>query len=95
MPVMSGFELLSVVRRRFTHLAVIAISGHSDGATPGGAIADAFFSKAQYSREISLQKVWSFSQGLPVFLVKAAMSLAQVSFRGSRSIMRAVGSYIY
>ena len=32
MPNMSGFELLSVVRRRFPHIAVIAISG---GDQPG------------------------------------------------------------
>jgi CheY-like chemotaxis protein len=48
MPNMSGFELLSVVRRRFPQIPVIAISGEYDGS-PDGLIADAFFSKAQYS----------------------------------------------
>src|SRR5580693_5396183 len=47
MPGMSGFELLSIVRRRFPHIPVIAISGDYDGSP--GVIADAFFSKAQYT----------------------------------------------
>ena len=66
MPVMSGFELLSVVRRRFTNLAVIAISGHYDGAAPGGAIADAFFSKAQYSREQLFEKILELLERSPL-----------------------------
>src|ERR1700724_3811521 len=41
MPQMSGFELLSVVRRRFPHIPVIAISGDYEGSP--GVIADAFF----------------------------------------------------
>jgi CheY-like chemotaxis protein len=50
MPNMSGFELLSIVRRRFPHIPVIAISGQFEGST-NGVIADAFFSKAQYTVE--------------------------------------------
>src|SRR6476659_4591082 len=47
MPQMSGFELLSVVRRRFPQISVIAMSGayHSGDAVPGGVIADAFYAK--------------------------------------------------
>jgi len=47
MPNMSGFEFLSVVRRRFPQLPVVAISGayESGDAVPGGVIADAFYSK--------------------------------------------------
>jgi CheY-like chemotaxis protein len=47
MPQMSGFELLSVVRRRFPQISVIAMSGayHSGDAIPGGVIADAFYAK--------------------------------------------------
>ena len=47
MPQMSGFEFLSVVRRRFPQIAVIASSGayHSGDAVPGGIIADAFHAK--------------------------------------------------
>jgi CheY-like chemotaxis protein len=49
MPHMSGFEFLSVVRRRFPHLSVIAMSGAYDfeDAVPGGVIADAFYPKGR------------------------------------------------
>jgi CheY-like chemotaxis protein len=47
MPHMSGFELLSVLRRRFPQISVIASSGAylTGAAVPGGVIADAFHSK--------------------------------------------------
>ena len=45
MPNMSGFELISIVRRRFLHFSVIAISGESTGL-----IANHFFSKGSYYR---------------------------------------------
>jgi CheY-like chemotaxis protein len=47
MPEMSGFEFLSVVRRRFPEVSVIAMSGayHSGDSVPGGVIADAFYAK--------------------------------------------------
>lgn len=48
MPNMSGFELLSVVRRRFPHIPVIAVSGEYIGAGPTGLLADAFLTKGQY-----------------------------------------------
>ena len=35
MPNMSGFELLSIVRRRFPHVPVIAISGKFEGCRTG------------------------------------------------------------
>jgi CheY-like chemotaxis protein len=49
MPQMSGFELLSIVRRRFPQISVIAMSGayHSGDGVPGGVIADAFYAKGQ------------------------------------------------
>jgi CheY-like chemotaxis protein len=48
MPDMSGFELLSIVRRRFPGIPVIAMSGmHTGDSVPEGAIADAFYSKGQ------------------------------------------------
>ncbi len=49
MPNMSGFELLSVVRRRFPHIPVIAISGEYDGKHPEGLLADSFFAKGEYT----------------------------------------------
>ena len=40
---MSGFELLSVIRRRFPKVTAIAMSSaFSDGVTPAGVAADAF-----------------------------------------------------
>jgi CheY-like chemotaxis protein len=46
MPGMSGFELLSVVRRRFPRIRVIAMSGSFSGdKVPSGVAADAFFQK--------------------------------------------------
>jgi CheY-like chemotaxis protein len=50
MPRMSGFELLSIVRRRFPSIAVIAMSGaYSDMAVPQGIAADAFYAKGSTS----------------------------------------------
>ena len=46
MPGMSGFELLSIVRRRFPAIPVIAMSGAFTGSTvPDGVPADAFYPK--------------------------------------------------
>jgi CheY-like chemotaxis protein len=46
MPRMSGFELLSVVRRRFPSIQTIAMSGTFQGdEVPSGVAADAFFQK--------------------------------------------------
>jgi CheY-like chemotaxis protein len=49
MPQMSGFEFLSVVRRRFPDIPVVAISGayQSGDHVPGGIIADAFYPKGR------------------------------------------------
>jgi CheY-like chemotaxis protein len=59
MPEMSGFEFLSVVRRRFPQISVIAMSGayHSGDAVPGGVIADAFYAKGHSNPEMLLQIV--------------------------------------
>lgn len=49
MPQMSGFELLSVVRRRFPHISVIAMSGAYESVDdlPCGVAADAFYPKGR------------------------------------------------
>jgi CheY-like chemotaxis protein len=59
MPQMSGFEFLSVVRRRFPKISVIAMSGayHSGDSVPGGVIADAFYAKGHSDPEMLLQTV--------------------------------------
>jgi len=57
MPHMSGFEFLSVVRRRFPQVPVVAMSGaYGSGDTvPGGVLADAFYGKTHNSPETLLQ----------------------------------------
>jgi CheY-like chemotaxis protein len=59
MPQMSGFEFLSVVRRRFPHISVLAMSGayHDEDAVPGGVIADAFYPKGQGTTDELLKTV--------------------------------------
>jgi CheY-like chemotaxis protein len=48
MPGLSGFELLSVVRRRFPEVHVIAMSGAYFGdSVPTGVFADAFYEKGR------------------------------------------------
>jgi hypothetical protein len=60
MPEMSGFELLSVVRRRFPNVKVIATSGAYDGPhVPSGVLADAFYSKGRASSEELLELIAS------------------------------------
>jgi len=59
MPNMSGFELLSVLRRRFPQIPVVAISGAYEcaEAVPGGIIADGFYAKGQHHPETLLATV--------------------------------------
>ncbi len=59
MPNMSGFEFLSVLRRRFPQIPVVAISGayETGEAVPGGIIADGFYAKGQDQPEALLATV--------------------------------------
>ena len=59
MPQMSGFELLSVVRRRFPQISVITMSGayQTGEAVPGGVIADAFYPKGPGTPEMLVRIV--------------------------------------
>jgi CheY-like chemotaxis protein len=59
MPQMSGFEFLSVVRRRFPTIPVIAFSGAYENGdqVPGGVIADAFYAKGGRRPQELLQMV--------------------------------------
>ncbi|PYV52074.1 MAG: hypothetical protein DMG92_02210 [Acidobacteria bacterium] len=66
MPNMSGFELLSIVRRRFPQLPVIAISGEYTGIAPTGLIADAFFSKGEYSPEDLFARIVELLEQAPI-----------------------------
>jgi CheY-like chemotaxis protein len=64
MPEMSGFEFLSVLRRRFPEILVIAFSGAYDfgDCVPGGVIADAFYSKGQHEPQELLRKIGDLIQ---------------------------------
>jgi CheY-like chemotaxis protein len=67
MPNMNGFEFLSVVRKRFPHIAVIAISGDFSGLdVPESVLADAFFEKGQYSTEELFRKITTLLAELPL-----------------------------
>ena len=57
MPNMSGFELLSIVRQRFPHLPVIAISGEFIEVGPSGLLADAFLQKGLYKPQELAAKI--------------------------------------
>src|SRR3954451_21923422 len=59
MPQMSGFEFLSVVRRRFPEIPVLAVSGAYDSGdqVPGGVIADDFYSKTRHDAAEFLRRV--------------------------------------
>jgi CheY-like chemotaxis protein len=62
MPTMSGFELLSVVRRRFPGISVIAMSSAYAGPNvPAGVAADAFYEKAT-----NLHDLLAFVDGMGV-----------------------------
>ena len=53
MPGMSGFELLSVVRRRFPQVSTVAMSGaFVRKELPFGVIADGFFAKGSHSKNL-------------------------------------------
>ena len=65
MPNMGGFELLSVVRRRFPHIPVIAISGEFNSIAPTGLIADAFFRKGDYTPEELFHKIAELLETVP------------------------------
>ena len=63
MPKMSGFEFLSVVRRRFPKISVIASSGaYRSRIIPTGVLADAFYAKGQDAPETLLNSVAALIQ---------------------------------
>src|SRR5579864_3470900 len=63
MPKMSGFEFLSVVRRRFPKISVIASSGaYGSRAVPTGVLADAFYAKGDDKPDTLLSSVAALIQ---------------------------------
>jgi CheY-like chemotaxis protein len=66
MPNMNGFEFLSVVRRRFPTIPVIAMSGAFSGAAvPESVLADAFFQKGDFRPEELFEKIMDLLHELP------------------------------
>jgi CheY-like chemotaxis protein len=66
MPNMSGFEFLSIVRKRFPKIPTIAISGAFSGEdVPESVLADAFFEKGQYSPRKLFQEIINLLEELP------------------------------
>ena len=67
MPGMSGFELLSIIRRRFPHIPTIAISGEYILASmPLGLLVDHFFQKGGYRPEELSAKVRELIADSPI-----------------------------
>jgi CheY-like chemotaxis protein len=67
MPGMSGFELLSIVRRRFPHIPTIAISGEYLLATmPLGLLVDHFFQKGGYTPDQLRSKIHEVIASSPI-----------------------------
>jgi CheY-like chemotaxis protein len=63
MPRMSGFEFLSVVRRRFPNICVIASSGaYEHKVVPTGVLADAFYAKGHDRPEVLVDMVTNLLQ---------------------------------
>ncbi len=66
MPNMSGFEFLSIVRKRFPSIPTIAISGAFSGRdVPESVLADAFFEKGQYPTMELFQKIIELLKEIP------------------------------
>jgi CheY-like chemotaxis protein len=79
MPEMSGFEFLSVVRRRFPKISVIASSGaYGSRAVPTGVLADAFYAKGEDHPHTLLDSVAS--------LIETSGKQASAHQRGSAPV---------
>jgi CheY-like chemotaxis protein len=66
MPRMSGFEFLAIVRKRFPHIATIAVSGEYITSKNPNILADAFLQKGQYSAEELFQEVAKLLTASPI-----------------------------
>jgi CheY-like chemotaxis protein len=67
MPRMSGLEFLTIVRKRFPHIATVAMSGeYITGENPSGILADAFLQKGQYAIEKLFQEIAKLLAASPI-----------------------------
>jgi len=77
MPGMSGFELLSVIRRRFPGIPVIAMSGAFSGTeVPSGVPADGFFRKGS-GIDVLLKTLTAVSKRAELIREEAPIWLSQ------------------
>lgn len=66
MPGMSGFELLSVVRRRFPRIVAVAMSGaYANDELPPGVIADGFYAKGGHPQGLFKTLEWLIRSAPP------------------------------
>ena len=87
MPRMSGFELLSVVRRRFPSIYVIGMTGAYVDRLPSGIAADAYYRKAmgiealleliKNGAQISKASVWAARKSTPIWVPAAGDPVAR------------------
>jgi CheY-like chemotaxis protein len=85
MPGMSGFELLSIVRRRFPHIPAIAISGEYILANmPLGLLVDHFFQKGGYTPEQLLAKMNQVMAESPIRPHRIPVSLRVLARKRAR-----------
>lgn len=67
MPRMSGFEFLAIVRKRFPHIATIAMSGeYITSKNPSGIVADAFLQKGHYTINELFQEISKLLAASPI-----------------------------
>jgi CheY-like chemotaxis protein len=85
MPNMSGFEFLSLVRRRFPQIPVIAVSGEFRSPMPIGVLADAFFAKGEFTTEQLFQKIANLLEQSPIRPYAARPDRAPVWFPRSHT----------
>lgn len=79
LPKMSGIEFLSIVRRRFPAIGVVAMSGaHSGEDVPDGVMADAFYAKGQQTPAILFQIVADVMSKYPSDVSRCPRRLAPV-----------------
>jgi CheY-like chemotaxis protein len=76
MPRMSGLEFLAIVRKRFPHIATIAMSGEFvAGQNPSGILADAFLPKGQPSKRL-FQEIAEILAASPIRAGKEKSAIA-------------------
>jgi CheY-like chemotaxis protein len=88
LPKMSGFELLSIIRRRFPQIPVIAMSGEYMGTDmPIGVIADAYLQKGgEHSPEVLVAKIRELLEHAPLRgnIVKSSSAPVWIPLNGKQ-----------